>query len=794
MIPGLQTNPVRQIKAALACLLCLLVLIITPLSADTHKHIEIAVIHSYHQDYPWTRSQHEAFTQALQRDLPDYTFSFVTDYLDTKRVLPSDGYRQGFLQYLRTKHDGHKPDIIYTTDDNALNFLLKSGESLPWKTPIVFSGVNNLTLLGRLDRQRVTGVFEHKEIEPSIQLIRDLMPDEQRIIYLGDGGSTDQAIARRIEQVAQQHPELKIQHFGGQSISNLLAQLDDAGPGVVVLTTVGGLRNDDGHLLSLYNGIQQIIDSGRVVFVMEDAYLQPGIVGGYVTSGKRQGETAATLVKLILLGTDIRQLSPHAESPNEFVLDWTSLQQHKIKPKKAVLAKATVINKPIPFTEKHAATIRWALATFSLVALTIILSFVQSSRRKDRLIKEQTTDDLTGLPNRIKLLQDMKLLRSPQLAIIDINNFKTINNFYGTETGDAVLRATSQRITEKLDDMAMAYRIGSDHFALLATQQLGLEPFKKRVKEILEHIKQTQFSDDIPELHLTATAGISNHQRNLLIAGAEHALERAKRMNEELAVDESAEMDTKRQQENILWAHKLGVALKEGRVKPFFQPIINNRSGEIIKYEALARIIEEDGQVITPYFFLDAAKQTRQYALLTRAMIEHSFQAMLGNDHIVSLNFTVEDIRNNSTVEFFKQQIQKLGVAERVVIELTESEGIENYSEVSEFINDIKTFGCRISIDDFGTGYSNFNHLMHLNVDYLKIDGSIIKNINDDKNAEIITSTLVDFAKRLGMETVAEFVDSQEVLDKVTALGVDYSQGFFLGKPAPTMEVSRLGD
>ena len=122
----------------------------------------------------------------------------------------------------------------------------------------------------------------------------------------------------------------------------------------VVLTTVGGLRDDDGYVLGLENSIKQIVASGRVVFVMEDAYLQPGVVGGYVTSGKRQGETAAMLVKLILLGTDIRELSPHAESPNEFVLDWASLKQHKIKPKKAVLAKAVVINKPTPIAEQYA--------------------------------------------------------------------------------------------------------------------------------------------------------------------------------------------------------------------------------------------------------------------------------------------------------------------------------------------------------------------------------------------------------------------------------------------------------
>jgi len=792
-----QANSMRQAKSALLCLMgCVigvfvsLAVVSTPLSAQTRPHIEIAVIHSYHQDYPWTLSQHQAFTQALRRNLPDHTFSFAVEYLDTKRVSPSDAYRQSFLQYLRTKHDGQEPDIIYTTDDNALNFLLMAGDALPWQMPIVFSGVNNFTLLDALDPQRVAGVFERKGIVSSIQLIRDFKPGEQHIFFVGDGGATDQAIATRIEQVAQRYPDLSIHHFGDQSISKLLGKLNIAESGIVVLTTVGGLRNEDGHVLSLDDSIQQIIDSGRTVFVMEDAYLQSGVVGGHVTSGKRQGEAAAELVQQILLGAKVSQLAPHTESPNEFVLDWASLRQYKIQPEPALLAKATLINKPMPFVEKYATTIRWTLVAFSLIALTIIVSFLQSSRRKDRLIKEQTTDDLTGLPNRTKLLQDIKLLRSPRLAIIDINNFKTINNVYGMETGDAVLLATSQRICEKLDSNATAYRISGDQFALLATRQLGLEPLKKLVVKIIGHIKHAQFSDDTPELHLTATAGISSAQHNSLIAGAEHALKQAKRTNEEWVVDESVERDTERQQQNILWAHKLSVALKEDRLKPFFQPIFNNRTGEIIKYEALARIINEDGQIIAPYFFLDAAKQTRQYAMLTRAIIEHSLQAMIGNDHIVSLNFTVEDIRNHSTVEFFKQQIQALDVAGRVVIELTESEGIENYSEVSEFINDIKTFGCRISIDDFGTGYSNFNHLIHLNVDYLKIDGSIIKNINDDQNAELITRTLVDFAQRLGMETIAEFVDSQEVLDKVTEIGVDYSQGFFLGKPAPTMDAS----
>lgn len=168
-------------------------------------------------------------------------------------------------------------------------------------------------------------------------------------------------------------------------------------------------------------------------------------------------------------------------------------------------------------------------------------------------------------------------------------------------------------------------------------------------------------------------------------------------------------------------------------------------------------------------------------------MIEKTFQTIGEQDISISINFTVEDIRDDKTISFFKEKLNEYRVAEKIIVELTESEGIENYTEVSNFIHDIKKLGCRVAIDDFGTGYCNFTHLIHLNVDYLKIDGSIIQNILKDKNAEIVAKTLVDFAQQLGIETIAEFVDSQEILDKVKELGIDYSQGYFLGKPQNTL-------
>ncbi|MFQ5642680.1 MAG: EAL domain-containing protein [Thiogranum sp.] len=751
--------------------------------AAARERLEVVVIHSYHQDYPWTALQHAGFTGALSRALPEYDINFSVEYLDTKRVMPSSAYLQTFRAYLQAKHHDDLPDIIYVTDDNAMNFVLETGVQSFQATPVVFSGVNNLALARTLDRQHITGVFERKGVERSIRLVQQVRPETERIIFLGDGGPTDQAIGARIREVSHRYTGLEIVRIGRSSLDELLEALRTAGPGVVIVTTIGGVRDTGGRVLELDEIMKLITDTGRMVLIMEDAYLFPGVLGGYVTTARLQGETAARLATRIVHGEAVSLVEPVTESPGELVFDWNALQRFGVRPGADFLHGAKIINQPRPFLERHPLLVRWALGIFIAVTVIVIAIFIFITRRKNRIIREQTTDDLTGLPNRTRLLQDTLTMSAPRFAVIDINNFKAINTFYGLDTGDAVLVAVSQEIAHLLPDGVRLYRMGRDQFGVLADRSLDFGSFKQLVAKIVETLRHNHLPIGEPEIHLTASAGISGRESTSLIAGAEQALHMARDRNEGYAVDEDALEDAERQKQNILWANKLSTALEAGRIRPFFQPIIHNASGRRDKYEALVRLIDEDGSVVTPFFFLEAARRTRQYAMLTRAMIEQSL-GMLGDRSIsISLNFTVDDIRNHETVRFFKNKLHEHDVAERVVVELIESEGIENYAEVSRFIAEIKALGCRVAIDDFGTGYSNFTHLMHLNADYLKIDGSIIKRINGDRNSELVTRTLVDFARRLGMETVAEYVDSQAVLDKVTALGVDYSQGFFLGKP-----------
>ena len=136
-------------------------------------------------------------------------------------------------------------------------------------------------------------------------------------------------------------------------------------------------------------------------------------------------------------------------------------------------------------------------------------------------------------------------------------------------------------------------------------------------------------------------------------------------------------------------------------------------------------------------------------------------------------------------MNFLKEKIKDYDIASRLVLEIVESEGIDNFDEIIPLISEFKNLGCKISIDDFGTGYSNFAYLMQLNVDYIKIDGSLIKDIDHNPNSQIISKTILDFAKQLELKTVAEFIHNEDVLKYTQEMGIDYLQGFHLGKPVP---------
>jgi c-di-GMP phosphodiesterase len=184
---------------------------------------------------------------------------------------------------------------------------------------------------------------------------------------------------------------------------------------------------------------------------------------------------------------------------------------------------------------------------------------------------------------------------------------------------------------------------------------------------------------------------------------------------------------------------------------------------------------------------LDAAKRSKLYPKITIAMLEKSFAAFSNSEYGFSVNLSNEDIENSEITDYLLLLFEKfpnLCKRAQVAIEILETEGIVNYPKVYDFTHRLKElYGCKLAIDDFGAGYSNFTHILQLKVDYLKIDSSLIKEIDTSKEAQAIVRTVVAFSKELGISTIAEFVHSKEVHDKVKELGVDYAQGYYIGKP-----------
>ena len=407
---------------------------------------------------------------------------------------------------------------------------------------------------------------------------------------------------------------------------------------------------------------------------------------------------------------------------------------------------------------------------------------------KTRKITEQLfTDTLTKLPNRLRLIEDLKFSVSSTLILVNIDNFKQINNFFGNKMGDIIILELGNRLKTAVEGSeCRLYKLHADEYAVLIDEKLELYELKKLVNSLHRSVENVPYTYRGQKIWVNVSFGVSGEKENILET-ADMVLKQVKKKKlHYLIYNKSMDILTE-YENNLKWARVVKDAVEENRILPFFQPIVNNRNHIIEKYESLARLIDETGNVISPYYFLNVAKMSKQYRFITQIILEKSFSTFQKTGIEFSINLSVEDILNRRTVDFITACLKEYGLNKKVVFEILESEGIESYDEVSKFISVVKNLGAAIAIDDFGAGYSNFAHILKLEVDYIKIDSSLIKNIEKDINSQIVVKTIVDFSSRLGIKTIAEFVDSRAIFEKVCELGVDFSQGYLISEPKPAI-------
>lgn len=403
---------------------------------------------------------------------------------------------------------------------------------------------------------------------------------------------------------------------------------------------------------------------------------------------------------------------------------------------------------------------------------------------KKKLLQRFYTDTLSNLPNLYKLRNDLENTPDCNLIVLNIDNFKIINNFYGFIVGDYIIEAFGKKIVEEVKDTTV-YRVAGDEYAILTPQHLNFYQLEDYINTLTKSLSHLMFSYADTEIYIDVTMASSSGDKHDSFSKVNMALRYAKEHQLSFWIYEDQMKIGEAYETNLKIATKIRKAIEASGIVPYFQPIVDNKTDKIVKFEVLARLIDQDGQVLSPQNFIPIAKTIKVYNLITKSIIKKSFAVFEKNHYEFSINLSIDDIMSHDIYSFIIDMLRKSNIGQRVVFELLESEQITDYKKVSRFITEIRRYGAKIAIDDFGSGFSNFSYLTKIDPDYIKIDGSLIEYIDTDKNVRIVVSTMIEFAKQMDIETIAEYVHSSTVLSAVKAMGIDYSQGFYIDKPSP---------
>jgi diguanylate cyclase (GGDEF)-like protein len=408
------------------------------------------------------------------------------------------------------------------------------------------------------------------------------------------------------------------------------------------------------------------------------------------------------------------------------------------------------------------------------------------------IYKQAYLEKLTQLPNRSKLLKELPKHFGKMLFLLNIDDFTLVNDFYGHRVGDFVLKDIAS-VSNKwaLQENATVFKLPSDEYAFILEKTYSTKELEDVIEKLLFTIKNTNinFNEYIINVDVTLGAAMISGDETGLI-NADMTLKLAKSSKKNFLIFDESLMLVKHYEANLKMASRLRNAIQTDNIIPYFQPIYCTKTGSIIKYEALVRLRDDDDSILSPATFLETAQKIKLYPQITKIMIEKTFSFFKKNGLAFNLNLSFEDILNQDTRDFIFKKIEEFDIAEQLTFEILETQQMEDEALVQDFINTVYEYGADIAIDDFGSGFANFKHMTKIRAEYIKIDGSLIKNIDTDKNSLLVVETIIIFAQKLNMKTVAEFVHSKEIFDIVCGLNVDYAQGYYLSKPLPLAQVT----
>jgi len=401
-----------------------------------------------------------------------------------------------------------------------------------------------------------------------------------------------------------------------------------------------------------------------------------------------------------------------------------------------------------------------------------------------------TINPLSDMPNKSALLRDIKKIDKAALFLMQIDDYDNMGQFYTLEIAQKIELAFAKKLYTLLPKHYKyidIYHYGDGRFALLS--DISIDPVCKEAaldvcEQLVNKTRDSTIVVDGYEYDIGITVSFTSGVDNIYEQGRVSLRRAIKDKTEYTFSEDIIEQTQKESKNNILWIKKIKFAIANDNITPFFQPIVNTKSGEIEKYEALVRITNEDDSIVAPCEFLNISKRGRYYNFITKTVIEKSMLHFDNLDKELTINLSSLDIEQKKMRDFILTQLHaNPHIASRMTFELLEDEDFKSFDVVRVFIKEVKSMGVKIAIDDFGSGYSNFQRLLDFEPDIIKIDGSLIRNIATNNYNRHIVETIHAFATRLNIQTVAEFVATKEIYDIISEIGIGFSQGYYFSEP-----------
>lgn len=439
----------------------------------------------------------------------------------------------------------------------------------------------------------------------------------------------------------------------------------------------------------------------------------------------------------------------------------------------------------------------------------VVVDITKRKEATENLTYQASHDALTGLINRREFeLRTNHLLKTScdenaehAMCFLDLDQFKVINDTCGHAAGDELLRQVATLLKKTVSKRDTLARLGGDEFGLLM-EACPLDQAKRVAESILEAIKQHSFLWSGKVFHFGVSIGLvvideSTGNFNELFKQVDSACYLAKEQGRNrIYTYHPNDADMAIRQGEMQWVGRINQAIEQNQFCLYAQPIVplNNDSGR--HYELLLRMLDEQGSIIAPGEFLPAAERYNLIGRLDAWVVDHACNLLADNPvfieqiEFISINLSGPSLTNVEFLEIIKQKIRASNIPPgKICFEVTETVAVSNLALAAEFISSLKVFGCRFALDDFGSGLSSFGYLKHLPIDYLKIDGIFVKDIVDDPIDFAMVKSINEIGQVMGLQTIAEFVETDEIKEKLEAIGVNFAQGYGVGKPEPVQNL-----